>query len=55
MDEDWNLDNPYQESNFTVKRCEPSDFGEDKQSQAFYDTWVTEKHKFDMFCPDLQK
>ena len=53
LEEDWYLDNPYKETNFTVRRCEPTDFGEDEQSQAYYHTWITDTYAFDIFCPDL--
>ena len=38
-----------------MKRCEPEDFGEDAESQAFYHTWITDIYSFDLFCPDLDK
>ena len=54
MEEDWNTDQIYFESNHGVKRCEATDFGEDAQSQAYYHTWVTDTYQFDLFCPDLK-
>ena len=53
MEEDWNKEQIYFDSNFTVKRCEAQDFGDDEQSQAFYHTWVTDTYAFDLFCPDI--
>ena len=55
MIEDWNEDQIYFESNHTMRRCEPADFGDDKQSQGFWHTWITDDYRFDLFCPDLEK
>ena len=53
LEEDWNREDIYFETNFTIKRCEATDFGEDEASKAYYHTWVTDLYAFDMFCPDL--
>ena len=55
MEENWYTDQIYFDSNYTIKRCEPEDFGEDELSQAYYRTWVTDSYQFDLFCPDLKE
>ena len=52
MEEDWYSEDVYFESNHTIKRCEAIDFGQDVDSQAYYNTWVTDSYAFDLFCPD---
>ena len=55
MEEDWYTQDIYFETNLDSKRCMPEDFGDDKISQDFWHTWITDDYQFDLFCPDYDK
>lgn len=53
MEEDWYDNQVYFETDLSVKRCEPSDFGDDPLSRDIFHTWITDKYQFELFCPDM--
>lgn len=52
MHEDWNI-GKVTYSNQSARRCEPEDFGSDKDSKHLYELWISDNYYFDIFCPDL--
>ena len=40
-------------SNQSARRCQPEDFGDDKDSKDLYELWISDDYSYDIFCPNL--
>ena len=56
--EDWNKPNQneiFDESNWSSKRCDIADLGNDTFAEEIYEQFINDKYAFDLFCPDFDK